>query len=83
MHITLIASKAKRRRRRRLLERKRANYQVTWDPATTLLKLKYRFFENLPQSKKNLILAVEPIFEVNRPGPARPDPDANATLISR
>ena len=64
------ASEAKRRRRRRLRKRKRANTQVILDPATTLLKLKYQFFENLSRSKKTFILDVESIFEVNRPGPA-------------
>ena len=49
--IFLIASEAKRRR---LRKRKRANTQVILDPATTLLKLKYQFFENLPQANKTL-----------------------------
>ena len=78
MLVIIIASEAKRRRRRRLRKRKRANTQVILYPATTLLRLKYQFFENLPQRKKTFILGVESIFEVNRPGP-----DANAMLISR
>ena len=70
--VKVIASEAKKWRIRRFFERKRANAQVILGPATTLLKLKYRFFENLPRSKKTFILDVESIFEVNRPGPARP-----------